>query len=60
MGNMMCDHTFHSTLIWTQEQRIQPFWENIEKIVDLGGYGDCEVVMHRFRSLYPCVSQGLF
>ena len=46
LGKMMCDHTLHITLLWMQEQRIQPFWENIEKIVDLGGHCDCEVLMN--------------
>ncbi len=46
LGKMTCDHTLRSTLLWMQEQRIQPFWENIEKIVDLGGHCDCEILMN--------------
>src|SRR5215469_16467728 len=41
-----CDHTLRYTLDWMKEQHIQDIQANIEKMVDLGGYCDCEVLLN--------------
>lgn len=46
LGRMTCDHTLHSTLAWMKEHHVQNLLANIEKIVDLGGHCDCEVLLN--------------
>ena len=41
-----CDHTLRYTLDWLKEHHIQDIHGNIEKIVDLGGHCDCEVLLN--------------
>ena len=41
-----CDHTLRYTLDWMKEHHIQDIQVNIEKIVDLGGHCDCEVLLN--------------
>jgi hypothetical protein len=46
LGRVTCDHTLHYTLAWMKEHRVQNPRANIEKIVDLGGHCDCEVLLN--------------
>lgn len=41
-----CDHTLRYTIDWLHEQDIQNIRSNIEKIADLGGHCDCEVLLN--------------
>jgi len=45
-GNVTCDHTLRSTLEWMKKHRVQDIRATIEKIVDLGGHCDCEVLLN--------------
>jgi hypothetical protein len=45
-GSVMCDHTLRSTLEWMKKHGVQDIRANIEKIVDLGGHCDCEVLLN--------------
>jgi len=46
MGSVTCDHTIHYTVEWLKEHDVQDIQANIEKIVDLGGHCDCEVLLN--------------
>lgn len=41
-----CDHTLRYTVDWLKEHDIQDIRGTIEKIVDLGGHCDCEVLLN--------------
>ena len=41
-----CDHTLKYTLDWLIEHHVQDRKANLEKIIDLGGHCDCEVLMN--------------
>ncbi len=45
-GSVTCDNTLRYTVEWMQKHHIQEIRTNIEKIVDLGGHCDCEVLMN--------------
>lgn len=45
-GSVTCDHTLRQTIDWMKEHRIQDITGNIEKIIDLGGHCDCEVLLN--------------
>ncbi|MBA2394163.1 MAG: DUF2695 domain-containing protein [Ktedonobacteraceae bacterium] len=46
LGNVVCDHTLRYTVAWMKKHHIQDIQANIEKIKDLGGYCDCEVLFN--------------
>ena len=46
MGNVICAHTLHYTLAWMKEHHIQDILANAEKMIDLGGHCDCEVLQN--------------
>ncbi len=46
MGHVTCDHTLRYTIEWMKEHHIQAIQDNVEKIVDLGGHCDCEVLLN--------------
>jgi hypothetical protein len=46
LGRVTCDHTLRHTIGWMKEHHIQDIRGNIEKIVDLGGHCDCEVLFN--------------
>lgn len=41
-----CDHTLKYTIDWLKEHYVQDIQSNIEKITDLGGHCDCEVLLN--------------
>src|SRR5690242_9432977 len=41
-----CDHTLRYTVDWLKEHHLQDIRGTIEKIVDLGGHCDCEVLLN--------------
>jgi hypothetical protein len=41
-----CNHTLRHTLDWMHKQEIVEIRDNIEKIYDLGGHCDCEVLLN--------------
>ncbi len=41
-----CDHTLRYTIEWLKEHHLQDIQGTIEKIVDLGGHCDCEVLLN--------------
>lgn len=43
-GKVNCDHTLRYTVGWMKKQAIQDIKDNVEKIMDLGGHCDCEVL----------------
>jgi hypothetical protein len=45
-GSVTCDHTLRYTIAWMKEHNVQNIRANIEKIVDLGGHCDCEVLLN--------------
>ncbi len=45
-GMVGCDHTLRYTIEWMKMRQIQDIRANIEKIVDLGGHCDCEVLLN--------------
>jgi|SRR6266487_2781507 hypothetical protein len=46
MGSVTCDHTLRYTVEWMKEHHIQDIRGNIEKIADLGGHCDCEMLLN--------------
>jgi hypothetical protein len=46
LGSVTCDHTLRFTIEWMKEQSVKDIRANIEKIVDLGGHCDCEVLLN--------------
>lgn len=46
IGKVTCDHTLRYTIGWLKEHHIQDIRGNTEKIVDLGGHCDCEVMLN--------------
>jgi len=46
MYDNLCDHTLKHTVDWMRKQEIVEIRDNIEKIYDLGGHCDCEVLMN--------------
>ena len=46
LGSVVCDHTLRYTADWMKEHQIQDIQANIRKIMDLGGYCDCEVLFN--------------
>ena len=45
-GSVECDHTLLHTIHWLKDHHIQDIQLNVEKIVDLGGHCDCEVLLN--------------
>jgi len=45
-GSVTCDNTLRYTVEWMQQRVVQEIRANIEKIVDLGGHCDCEVLLN--------------
>ena len=45
-GRVTCDHTLRHTIAWLKEHHRQNVRANAEKIVDLGGHCDCEVLLN--------------
>jgi hypothetical protein len=45
-GSVTCDHTLRHTIDWMKMHQIQDIPGNIEKIMDLGGHCDCEVLFN--------------
>lgn len=45
-GKVGCNHTLHYTIEWMRVHQIQGIRANIEKIADLGGHCDCEVLLN--------------
>ncbi|HEU5376052.1 MAG TPA: DUF2695 domain-containing protein [Ktedonobacteraceae bacterium] len=45
-GKVTCDHTLRYTIAWMKAHHIQAIQTNIEKIVDLGGHCDCEILFN--------------
>ena len=41
-----CDHTLRNTVDWLKEYHVQDILGTVEKIVDLGGHCDCEVLLN--------------
>lgn len=46
LGSVICDHTLHYTITWMKEHHIQNIPANAEKMIDLGGHCDCEVLQN--------------
>lgn len=46
LGSVTCDHTLRHTIDWMKRRQIQDIPSNIEKIIDLGGHCDCEVLLN--------------
>jgi hypothetical protein len=45
-GRVICDHTLRYTVEWLKKLQIRDVRANIEKIMDLGGHCDCEVLLN--------------
>jgi hypothetical protein len=46
LGRVTCDHTLRYTLDWMKNHHVQDVRDTIEKIIDLGGHCDCEVLLN--------------
>lgn len=46
LGRVTCDHTLRWTIDWMKNHQVPDMRETLEKIVDLGGYCDCEVLFN--------------
>lgn len=45
-GRVTCDNTLHCTVKWMMLHQVQDILANVEKIMDLGGHCDCEVLLN--------------
>ena len=45
-GAVSCDHTLAYTIKWMKERQVRNITANVEKLIDLGGHCDCEVLLN--------------
>jgi hypothetical protein len=45
-GSAACDHTLRDTIEWMKAHEVQDIPANAERLIDLGGHCDCEVLLN--------------
>lgn len=45
-GHLPCNHTLCHTVAWLRAQNIENLHGTLEKLIDLGGHCDCEVLLN--------------